>query len=171
MEAGVLFLSPFADVPFYEPTLGENMYLSYTGGLVFLMAKYGLRLDIGLAIFGVSLGLEMGMGGTLFAGGFDLYTGSKDDRTSDVSWGASAAIMGLIMDVSSEAALRLGKNLRLFTKLGVMAAPLSVPEQQGWKDYWYDSSTGNWYYTWDTGYYNGTEWIPPNPITDPREKG
>jgi hypothetical protein len=68
--------------------------------------------------------------------------------------------MGLIMDVSAEAALRLGKNLRLFTKLGMMAAPLSVPEQQGWKDYWYDGT--NWYYTWDT---SGT------PITDPREKG
>ena len=142
VETGVLFLAPFADISFYEPTMGEDMHLEYTGGLVFLMAKYGLRLDIGLAIFGVSLGAELGMGGTLFAGGFEFYTGSREDRFASYGWGTSMANMGLIMDTALEGALRLGKNFRLVTKLGFMGAPISVPESRGWEEYsvWSDEN-------------------------------
>jgi len=141
VETGVLFFSPFADVKWDEPTIGE-MHLEYTGGLVFLMAKYGLRLDIGLAIFGVSLGAELGMGGTLFAGGFEFYTGSREDRFASYGWGTSMANMGLIMDTALEGALRLGKNFRLVTKLGFMGAPISVPESRGWEEYsvWSDEN-------------------------------
>jgi len=171
VETGVLFLAPFADISFYEPTMGEDMHLEYTGGLVFLMAKYGLRLDIGLAIFGVSLGAELGMGGTLFSGGFNFYTGQKDDWYADYGWGTSQATMGLIMDTALEGALRLGKNFRLVTKLGFMAAPISVPESRGWEEYWVDGATGQAFYAWDQGYYdpNLEMYIGPSPITDDRD--
>jgi len=151
VETGVLFLAPFAEISFYEPTMGKDMYFEYTGGLVFLMAKYGMRIDIGLAIFGISLGAEMGMGGTLFAGGFNFYTkdpSSPEEWYAEYGWGTDQATMGLIMDVAGEGAIRLGKNFRLIAKLGFMAAPISVPESRGWEEYWIDS-TGNAYYAWD----------------------
>jgi hypothetical protein len=154
IEAGVLFLSPFAEITFDEPTIGE-MHLTYNGGLVFLMAKYGIRMDIGLAIFGVSLGAEMGMGGTLFAGGFEFYTGSREDREAEYGFGSSQANMGLIMDVAAEAALRIGKNFRLVAKGGFMAAPIAVPESRGWEEY--------------TVYYDGSKTVVEKPwgeITD-----
>lgn len=41
-------------------------------GTVFLMAKYGYRLDLGLKLFGISLGWEMGIGARIASGNFDL---------------------------------------------------------------------------------------------------
>jgi len=150
VEAGVLFLAPFMDTTFDEPNLGEKMGLSYNGGLVFLMAKYGLRIDLGISLFGVSLGAEVGMGGTLFAGGFDFYTGPKDNPTVDEGFGSDKASMGLILDTAAEAALRLGKNFRLVGKLGVMAAPIAVSENNDRNDYIFDNVNGKVYYAWDT---------------------
>jgi len=152
VETGVLFLAPFADVSWFEPTLQEEMHLEYTGGLVFLMAKYGLRADFGIALFGLSVGLEMGMGGSLFAGGINFYTGERDNRTADIGYGTSTANMGLILDVAGETAIRLGKNFRFFAKAGVMAAPIGMPRNDNRDDYnvWIDETVTNVYYAWDT---------------------
>ncbi|MFW6138405.1 MAG: hypothetical protein ACOC7U_04445 [Spirochaetota bacterium] len=167
VEAGLLFLAPFVQPAFYEPTLGEDMYFEYNGGLVFLMAKYGLRADIGISLVGISLGLELGMGETLFAGGFNLYTGSQDDRTGEVGWGSDAATMGLILDVAGEGAIRLGKNFRLIAKLGVMAAPLFTPGNTAREDYdvWYDSTNNVTMISpvWDQYAYAYDELIDTNP--------
>ncbi len=146
VEAGVLFLQNFTDITFNEPTIGE-MHLQYNGGLVFLMAKYGLRLDLGIALFGVSLGAELGMGGTLFAGGFEFFTGSPDNPEVSTGFGSSSATMGLILDTAGEIALRIGKNFRLVGKAGIMAAPISIPEKE-YKEYYYDYENDTWYYDW-----------------------
>jgi len=149
VETGVLFLAPFEETSFFEPNLGEKMYLDYTGGLVFLMAKYGLRIDLGISLFGVSLGAEVGMGGTLFSGGFDFYTGSSDNRTADVGFGTDRAAMGLILDTALEGAIRIGKNFRIVAKAGILAAPIPMPRSDEKDNYWFDEQ-GNAHYTWDT---------------------
>lgn len=148
VEAGVLFLQPFGEITFDEPNLGQKMGLMYNGGLVFLMAKYGLRVDIGIALFGISLGAELGMGGTLFAGGFEFYTGSKEDPDVQEGYGSDKAAMGLILDTAAEAAIRLGKNFRLVTKVGVMAAPIPSPENDEKNNYFFDDQ-GNAYNVYD----------------------
>ncbi|GAG04888.1 unnamed protein product, partial [marine sediment metagenome] len=75
VETGVLIFmggegQPFYDEPDYwhygtgTPTFGGtipiNFNASMDGGLVFLMAKYGLRADLGVSLIGISLGFEMG---------------------------------------------------------------------------------------------------------------
>lgn len=141
IETGVLFFTPFGDTTFTDPIIGE-FHLDYKGGLVFLMAKYGLRVDIGIALVGVSLGTELGMGASLFAGGFNFYTGDKEDRSAEIGWGTSTANMGLVLDWSAEAALRLGKNFRLMAKAGLLIAPVSVPINHERERYnvWHDGS-------------------------------
>jgi hypothetical protein len=104
------------------------------GGLVFLMAKYGLRADIGVSLIGFSLGFEMGAGASLFSGGYRFI--SNDYDWVEVSSGSSAATMGLIVDANAEAALRLGKNFRLFVKVGAIIAPIGLPDNQS-QDYQY----------------------------------
>jgi hypothetical protein len=155
IETGVLiFVNPteesrFYDKPFYWPDKGSNPPLSFdakmNGGLVFLMAKYGLRADIGIALIGVSVGLEAGAGGTLFAGGYEFYTGPPDDPIVKVGSGSANAILGLIVDLNGEGAIRLGKNFRFFLKAGFVIAPIGLPENR-WDEYeWIaqeDQSTG-----------------------------
>ena len=152
VETGVLFLQNFEEITFNEPTIGD-MHLRYNGGLVYLMAKYGLGIDVGISLIGITLGAEMGMGGTLFAGGFDFYTGSKDDPDVEEGYGTDAASLSLVLDVAGMAALRLGKNFRLFAKAGIMAAPISVPARKGYEEYYYgydqNTSSYGWFYAWD----------------------
>jgi hypothetical protein len=105
------------------------------GGLVFLMSRYGLRIDLGVSLIGISLGLDLGAGASLFSGGYRFYVGSDPDNTTvDVGSGSSSAIMGLIVDGNAEAAIRLGKNFRIFAKAGVVISPIGLPDNR-WNEY------------------------------------
>ncbi len=142
VETGVLIFmggegQPFYDEPDYWGLTSPgptplNFNASMDGGLVFLMAKYGMRADIGVSLIGISLGFEMGAGASLFSGGYRFT--SNDYDWVEVSSGSSAATMGLIVDANAEAALRLGKNFRLFVKAGAIIAPIGLPDNQ-WDEY------------------------------------
>ncbi len=140
VETGVLIFmggegQEFYDEPYYWAGTPPGPYpltfnASIDGGLVFLMAKYGLRADIGVSLIGISLGFEMGAGASLFSGGYRFTTGDW----IEVGSGSSSATMGLIVDANAEAALRLGKNFRLFVKAGAIIAPIGLPDNR-WSDY------------------------------------
>ncbi len=148
VETGVLIFmggegQPFNDQQDYYYSDGDNAIpvpgsmsvplnfnASIDGGIVFLMAKYGLRADIGVSLIGISLGFEMGAGASLFSGGYQFSTSDW----VEVGSGSSAATMGLIVDANAEAALRLGKNFRLFVKAGAIIAPIGLPDNQ-WSEY------------------------------------
>jgi CubicO group peptidase (beta-lactamase class C family) len=142
IETGVLVFTnigggaQFSDTVFYpefNAGLGTTLPLDFgatmDGGLVFLMSRYGLRIDLGVSLIGISLGLDLGAGASLFSGGYRFYVGSDPDNTIvDVGSGSSAAIMGLIVDGNAEAALRLGKNFRIFAKAGAIISPIALPD-------------------------------------------
>ncbi|GEM_PF-2909841 len=144
VEAGALIFVPmsqsFTDsVTIHTFQAGDvtfsdfNFNLEVNGGIVFLMAKYGLRIDIGPALFGLGLGADLGMGASLYSGGFELYAGDRDEGVS-TSWGASGASMGLIVNSGVEGALRLGRNFRFFANAGVIIVPVSYPNNQTWEE-------------------------------------
>lgn len=141
VETGVLVFthlgrSEFSDsiwYPEYSGGTGMDFPLDFgvlmDGGLVFLMSRYGLRIDLGVSLIGLSLGLDIGAGASLFSGGYMFYVGDDPDSpTVDVWSGSSGAIMGLIVDGNVEAALRLGKNFRIFVKAGAIVSPIALPE-------------------------------------------
>jgi hypothetical protein len=95
------------------------------GGLFFLMAKYGLRTDVGKQNKGIGAGLELGAGGSIYTGGFDLWMGDKDNPSVQVDAGSTETKISLIVDASAECSFRVGKNSRLFAKGSVMIMPLT----------------------------------------------
>lgn len=89
---------------------------------VFLMAKYGYRLDLGFKLFGISLGAEAGIGARIASGFFTLY-GSDGGTSEQIDIGYEASYMSMILDAAVEAAVRLGPNFRLVGKIGGMITP------------------------------------------------
>ncbi len=139
------------------------MRLNYQAGLVFLMAKFGLRMDIGIALFGVSLGSEIGIGGTMFSGGFDFSTTSTSGEEIMEGYGNAAANMGVIADASVEGAIRLGKNFRLVAKAGVVAAPIDSERRDS--DFYYQyTNQGDYSPGW---FWNG---VPLTAGTDDEKR-
>ncbi len=146
VETGLFFFQNINEITFPEDEIGE-MKLNYQGGLVFLMAKFGLRLDIGIALFGISAGGEIGIGGTMFSGEFDFSaTSSTSGEEITEGYGNATANMGVIADASVEAAIRLGKNFRLIGKAGIIAAPIEASRKNS--DFYYVFSGDNpgWYW-------------------------
>jgi len=148
VETGVFYFQNINELTFNEGTIGE-MHLDYQGGLVFLMAKFGLRMDIGIALFGISAGGEVGIGGTMFSGGFDFYTTSPTTGDKILEgYGNPSANMGVMLDISAEGAIRLGKNFRLIAKAGLVAAPIDTTNNES--DYYYyfgdDQRGEGWYW-------------------------
>ena len=90
---------------------------------VFLLAKYGYRLDIGISLMGISLGWEMGIGACIAQGGLDFKTQIGNDYGSN-SFSSEGLGIGVMLDTAVEAAIRLGKNFRLIARLGAMLTPL-----------------------------------------------
>jgi len=95
------------------------------GGLFFLMAKYGLRTDVGKQKKGFGAGLELGAGGSIYTGGFDLWMGDKNNPSAQADAGSTETKISLIVDASAEGSFRVGKNSRLFAKGSVMIMPLT----------------------------------------------
>jgi len=89
----------------------------FFAGTLFLLSKYGYRLDLGIEAAGLSLGVEAGMGLQLSMGGIDISDGTNEE------WIQIYAPFSLVLDAAAEAAFRLGQNFRLFGRLGVMVMP------------------------------------------------
>lgn len=115
----------------YTDTYTPN--LNYTAGMVFLLGKYGYRLDIGFALIGISAGAELGIGARLIRGDFNLST-TLDGFTRTLTWNSSTNPADLFLDAAAEAAIRLGKNFRIVARLGGMLTPsfLVEPNHDAW---------------------------------------
>ena len=130
-EVGTLFFfTPEDNSSFTDNYPGVEEYtvnIDTIMAMVFIMAKYGYRMDIGLALAGVSVGAEMGIGARLAQGymGLDLHLddgAGNEGRGSKEFYGEGMGL-GVILDTAVEAAIRLGKNFRLIARLGAMITP------------------------------------------------
>jgi len=92
-------------------------------GIVFLLSKYGYRLDIGFKAIGMSVGAELGIGARLASGSIDLKTTIDEAYGSFGVWDTGSMFIDVLIDAAVEAAVRLGTNFRLFGRLGVMLTP------------------------------------------------
>jgi len=102
--------------------------MNYTMSQVFLLSKYGYRLDIGFALIGLSVGIDIGIGAKLSTGNFNISSNYEDPGSyASYYWGSDEGILDLLLDANGEAAIRLGKNFRLFLKLGAMITPVHLP--------------------------------------------
>ena len=99
---------------------------SFYGGDVFLMMKYGYRLDLGLDAVGLSLGLQIGTGASLFSGGYDVWVGDKENPDAEGGKKVGETTLSLVTDLSLEVALRLGKNSRFFVAGGMIMTPIEI---------------------------------------------
>lgn len=91
-------------------------------GTVFVLAKYGYRLDLGVKLFGISLGWEMGIGARIASGNFD-FDADIGGQSVSISEGYDTTAMSMILDTAVEGSVRLGTSLRFVAKLGVMLTP------------------------------------------------
>lgn len=127
VEVGTLFfLTPEDAASFTDNYPGANDYtveMDLILANVFLLAKYGYRLDIGISLMGISLGWEMGIGACIAQGGLDFKTQIGNDYGSN-SFSSEGLGIGVMLDTAVEAAIRLGKNFRLIARLGAMLTPL-----------------------------------------------
>ncbi len=124
VETGaIIFFAP--DETFTDSYLGTSYDFAPEAFLatVFVLAKYGYRLDLGVKLFGISLGWEMGIGAKIASGMFELKTEiNGHEGSADVGYEASP--MSMALDTAAEASVRIGPNFRFVTKVGAM---LSVP--------------------------------------------
>lgn len=127
VEVGTLFFFTPEDAASFEDTYGAPAY-DYTVEMdailanVFLLAKYGYRLDLGISLMGISLGAEMGIGACIAQGGLDLKTEIGGYYGSN-SYSSESMGIGVMLDTALEAAVRLGKNFRIIARLGAMLTP------------------------------------------------
>lgn len=91
-------------------------------GTVFVLAKYGYRLDLGVKLFGLSLGWEMGIGARIASGNFD-YGAEINGFEGSRSEGYETTAMSMMLDTAVEASVRLGTSLRFVVKLGALLTP------------------------------------------------
>ena len=99
---------------------------SFYGGDVFLMMKYGYRYDFGHNAVGLSLGLQIGTGASLFSGGYDVWVGDKDNPDAEGGKKVGETTLSLAADLSLEVALRFGKNSRFFVAGGMIMTPIEI---------------------------------------------
>ena len=119
-------------------TVDYTMNMSYSAGMVFALAKYGYRLDLGISALGVSLGAELGMGVRIGNGYLELEMtdhGATDAYASR-DWDAGGGSMDLVLDGALEAAVRLGRNFRLIARVGALVTPSFLIEETGQEAWW-----------------------------------
>jgi hypothetical protein len=112
--------------------------MNYSAGMVFALAKYGYRIDLGISAMGVSLGAELGMGARIANGylGLEMIDYGASNAYAERGWDAEGGTMDLILDGALEAALRLGRNFRLFARVGALVTPPFLNEKIGQEDWW-----------------------------------
>jgi hypothetical protein len=91
-------------------------------GLIFLMSKYGYRIDLGTRTGGLSVGPVVGIGICMGGGSVDVYHESDGE-----TYGTDTdMIFGPMLEGALEAALRLGQNFRLIGIVGVNVSPAGL---------------------------------------------
>jgi hypothetical protein len=141
LEVGtMMFFTPEDGVPIDDNWNGVDytVDMSCSAGMVFALAKYGYRIDLGISALGVSLGAEMGMGARIGNGTLELavtqdFGGGEEEAERD--WEAEGGSMDLVLDGALEAAVRLGRNFRILARVGVLVTPPFLnrdSEQDAW---------------------------------------
>jgi len=143
VEVGALFFFTPEDAEkksFMDSYVGATTPLTdyevtpeYTAAMVFVMAKYGLRLDVGLFLAGISVGADLGIGARIFNGRFEISS-TINSAYGAVAWTVPDAQIDMIMDAGLEGALRIGRNFRLYARIGVLETPpvFDKPDRSGW---------------------------------------
>lgn len=127
-EVGTIFFM-MSESDTYTVSDGEVSLSDFFAGTLFVLSKYGYRVDLGLKAVGVSLGVEAGMGLQVSMGGVDVVL--PDSFEDDSTWVEVYAPFSLVLDAAGEAAFRLGQNFRLFARAGVMVMPQLVEINRG----------------------------------------
>jgi len=115
-------------VAFYFLDSSDSYDISGTGyhisglncGIVFLMSKYGYRLDLGGRTGGFSIGPMIGIGLGMGGGSVDIVNESTDVSTG----GDPDMIFGPMLEGALEGAFRFGQNFRVMVVLGANVSPL-----------------------------------------------
>jgi hypothetical protein len=151
VEAGMLFFFPmdeesmsFSDtIDGTDETPAAQVYpytvsMDYMAAQVFLLAKYGYRIDLGFKFLGISLGAELGIGASIGAGHMSFQS-TIDGVYGDAGFGTTSTFLSVVLDAAVEAAVRLGQNLRFIARFGAMLTPPIMDNETS--DYWnYDST-------------------------------
>ncbi len=127
-EVGVQFLLYSGGDDYYLETSWDEVTFGTTGnyrienifcGTIFLLSKYGYRIDLGTAAGGLSIGPQVGIGAQMGGGNVDIY-----NETEDVTESADTEMLfGPRIELSVEAAFRFGKNFRLMGLVGANVGP------------------------------------------------
>ncbi len=88
-------------------------------GTIFLLSKYGYRLDLGTDSGGLSIGPQVGIGAQMGGGSVDIY----DDEDDDTTGADTDMIFGPRLELSIEGSFRFGKNFRLLGLIGANIGP------------------------------------------------
>ncbi|WP_321992747.1 hypothetical protein [Marispirochaeta aestuarii] len=97
-------------------------------GCVYIMQKYGYRLDLGAKAGGISIGTEIGIGIQVGGGDYEVVDDSDEDNTIS---GETDNPLGMLLELTLEGSLRMGQNKRLFAGLGVMVSNPMLDEFDG----------------------------------------
>jgi hypothetical protein len=137
----VLFFAPldadrrsFSDL--YADAGGSYAYTvtpDYSAAMAFLMAKCGTRVGMRLLAGRVDFGAEIGVGARMLHGYFMLMTDDQGPH-SEATWSAPDEAVNVIIDGAVDAALLIGKNVRLFIRGGALLTPLifDEPDRTDW---------------------------------------
>jgi len=118
-EVGVSFY--FLDSSDSYDLGGTNYHISGLNcGIVFLMSKYGYRLDLGGRTGGFSIGPMIGIGLGMGGGSVDIV----DESIGDSTGGDTDMIFGPMLEGALEGAFRFGQNFRVMAVLGVNVSPM-----------------------------------------------
>jgi len=116
-------------------TLGESdSYSVYQGGttyqdyhisdlfcgMIFVMSKYGYRVDLGTDEGGMSIGPQIGIGVAMGGGSVEIV----NDETGESVSGDTDMIFGPMLEADIEAAFRFGRNFRVLGAIGASVSPM-----------------------------------------------
>jgi hypothetical protein len=133
VEVGAIVFMPFTDETFRDDVIihdvdsmlnpidypdAYDFTVEVHGGSVFIMMKYGMRIDLGVSLFGFSAGFELGAGAALQTMGYNIRTDIAEESS-----GSEQVSFNLVVEPSAEIAMRLGRNFRLFAKVGMLVMP------------------------------------------------
>lgn len=90
-------------------------------GSIFIMSKYGYRIDLGTEAGGFSVGFGLGIGAKMGGGSVDVYNEDTEETES-----AGSEAFGPMLEAALEAAFRLGQNFRILGQLGGYVSPASL---------------------------------------------
>jgi hypothetical protein len=89
-------------------------------GMIFVMSKYGYRVDLGTDEGGMSIGPQIGIGVAMGGGSVEIV----NDETGESFSGDTDMIFGPMLEADIEAAFRFGRNFRVVGAIGASVSPM-----------------------------------------------